>query len=554
LDAHELKTLFGCTLHFEAQFNCFANAFGDLIQRPRLGMTAGKLRDRGDIICFLVALNNNIELALQQSVLDFYCRPPALPEIVDSTFMSCTHRQSWQRATNMGKAGARRACGVCIPRRTCKKMVATRCGATMPSKSDQQEPVVATLSADSGDGEAAAIRRQLDRVLASPHLCQSKRCQVLLRYVVEACLEGCREKLKERCIGFEVFRRDADYDTSRDSVVRTTAAEVRKRLAQYYLETGHEHEIRIVLPHGSYSPEFRMPPSLSLAAAPAPLPSTPARGRRFKRVLPLAVAVAAAGAAAAVYAGLRPTELDLFWKPLLQDRSEAVICIEQPLRIFRFVGPRKDELNDKMVGAPLTPPASGDVRESTPVKLADLEPIGGAYFTYGDLMATARLSELLARKSKPFQVFGDRLTSFRDLRGRPAILLGQFNNQWTLGLTSGLRYYLNKNAAGNRYEVRDRQNPEKTVASVPMDHRSEEYAIISRIFDVQTEKTVIALIGTSFLGTLSGSEFLTRPAYMQEAFRHAPSNWYRKNIQVVIVAAMVGGAPGPPRVIATHFW
>src|SRR5262249_20880119 len=54
--------------------------------------------------------------------------------------------------------------------------------------------------------------------------------------VVEAYLEGSLDKVKERAIGREVFHRDPNYDTNQDSVVRTTAADLRKRLAQYYLE------------------------------------------------------------------------------------------------------------------------------------------------------------------------------------------------------------------------------------------------------------------------------------------------------------------------------
>ena len=41
---------------------------------------------------------------------------------------------------------------------------------------------------------------------------------------------------------------------------------------------------------------------------------------------------------------------------------------------------------------------------------------------------------------------------------------------------------------------------------------------------------------------------------MQEAFHAAPSGWARKNIQVVIKSAMVGGVPGPPKVVTTYFW
>ena len=55
-------------------------------------------------------------------------------------------------------------------------------------------------------------------------------------------------------------------------------------------------------------------------------------------------------------------------------------------------------------------------------------------------MAAAKLSELLARKGKSCEVLGDQLTPYHDLRGRPDILIGQFNSRWTTGLTSGLRY------------------------------------------------------------------------------------------------------------------
>jgi len=405
--------------------------------------------------------------------------------------------------------------------------------------------------------DAVAIRLQLDRLLASPHICHSKRCQSLLKYVVEAYLSGAMDRVKERIIGFEVFERDADYDTNQDSVVRTTAAEVRKRLAQYYLEPGHENEIRLDLPAGAYIPEFRVPaatiePESGIAPfAPGPRP----RWLVLSKLLPAPILlIALAVAAAWLYPRFSQTDLDRFWAPLLDDRSDAVICIEQPLRIFRFSGPRIDDLNTKIVGSGDTPAALESERESITVKLSEIEPSGDRYFTAGDLMATSRLSELLARKGKTFQVLGDRLTSYHDLRGRPAILLGQFNNRWTIGLTSGLRYYFDKNLTSQTYELRDRQHPDKVVASVPKPSRLEEYAIVSRIFDPSTEKTVIAIVGMTFNGTLAGGDFLTQPAYMAEAFRGAPSGWARKNIQVVIKSAMVDGLPGPPKVVTTYFW
>jgi hypothetical protein len=108
---------------------------------------------------------------------------------------------------------------------------------------------------------------QLERILESPHFRTTKRCSQFLRYVVEHASSDPAE-LKERTIGIEVFHRGSNYDTHQDPVVRVTAGEVRKRLAQYYLEPGHEAELRITLPPGCYVPELHAPPQAHEVVAP----------------------------------------------------------------------------------------------------------------------------------------------------------------------------------------------------------------------------------------------------------------------------------------------
>ncbi len=93
-----------------------------------------------------------------------------------------------------------------------------------------------------------AAREQLERLLASPHFASSPRCQMLLRYVVEQTIRGNAESLKERNLGIEVFKRDVDYDTNANPVVRVAASEVRKKLAQYYFESDSQWQIRIEIP------------------------------------------------------------------------------------------------------------------------------------------------------------------------------------------------------------------------------------------------------------------------------------------------------------------
>jgi hypothetical protein len=84
------------------------------------------------------------------------------------------------------------------------------------------------------EADRKTIYVQLERMLESPLFRNSKRYPVLLRYLVEQSLEGNRDLLKERLLGVTVFHRPADYDTSEDTIVRLTAGEVRKRIAQYY--------------------------------------------------------------------------------------------------------------------------------------------------------------------------------------------------------------------------------------------------------------------------------------------------------------------------------
>ena len=114
---------------------------------------------------------------------------------------------------------------------------------------------------------AALVREQLRRLVSHPLFTNSKRYPVLLTYTVEQTLLGNAGDLKERTIGVEAFGREPSYDVNLDPVVRTTAAEVRKRLIQYYYSPDHAEQLVIELPLGSYVPSFREPPHYSSASA-----------------------------------------------------------------------------------------------------------------------------------------------------------------------------------------------------------------------------------------------------------------------------------------------
>src|SRR6185437_758031 len=123
------------------------------------------------------------------------------------------------------------------------------------------EPMAAATNS-----EAQAVRRQLERALASANFVRSERQSRFLRFVVERHLEGRDDELKESVIAMEVFG-NRDYDPKQDSIVRTQAGRLRARLAEYYGGPGSGDPVIFELPKGGYVPVFRQ-----AEAAPGPAP------------------------------------------------------------------------------------------------------------------------------------------------------------------------------------------------------------------------------------------------------------------------------------------
>jgi TolB-like protein len=145
----------------------------------------------------------------------------------------------------------------------------------------------------SAENHVESLRRQLQRVLASPGFARSERLSRLLRFVVERHLEGRDTELKESLIAIEVFGRQPDYDPKLDSIVRSEAARLRSRLIEYYAGEGSRDPVVIELPKGGYTPRFRQPQT-----APARDGARKSRSRRVWLLAALAglvVALTAAG-------------------------------------------------------------------------------------------------------------------------------------------------------------------------------------------------------------------------------------------------------------------
>jgi len=411
---------------------------------------------------------------------------------------------------------------------------------------------------------AAAIREQLELLVQDTAFRSSKRSVQFLRYVVEQTLEGAGDQIKERTIGVEVFGRDPSYDTNMDHVVRTAAIELRKRLAIYYGDERHKSELRMSLVPGSYKPRFSLSNHASavvsdLDAVPGHVPyAVPVPAEHVGPVLlatPIAqvvskrrraVYVGASVCLLAVCAFLgyswlhRPTAQDLFWKPVLETPGFVLL-------------------------------AAGDVPNGPPTAAADAGEQGGSLpivhktssptIPFADAMTMARVSGILESHGKKVVIRQEGASSFSDLREGPVVLIGAFNNEWSLRLTRKLRYSLALDPAQHLIYIKDAKNPSGRNWSwrtdQPTDHQGaaggpalQDYALISRVWNSETGHAVIIIGGLYTYGTEASGEFLTDAQMMEAISKEAALRDSHSTLQIVLGATVTDGTAGPPQVLA----
>ncbi len=105
---------------------------------------------------------------------------------------------------------------------------------------------------------SAEIRQQVARIIASPQFNRSNRLARFLQFIVESALSGDSNSPKEWVIGAEVYGRGENFDPRLDSIVRTEARRLRRKLAEYYESEGRDDALVIELATGSYDPVFRI--------------------------------------------------------------------------------------------------------------------------------------------------------------------------------------------------------------------------------------------------------------------------------------------------------
>ena len=430
--------------------------------------------------------------------------------------------------------------------------------------------------------DPASISHALDQVLLSPPFRNTLQCQNLLRYIVKHTLAGEDHLLRERVIGFEVFGRRPDYEPGEDPVVRLRAAEVRKRLAQFYQSSVEAPKVHIDIPSGSYRAAFRWRDSshplpheaeTSLATHPVeaePHPAShtpdlhrgamvapeifPAVARKRVRLTYAVIAVALLAAAVLVVSmsidGAQASRFREFWSPWTNSPKAVIIAIGSNA-VYRL----SDSMNDQYArdhnlethGEEFFVPLTPDVT----LKGSDLQPAENSFVALGDVAAVSSMVANLTRLKQSFQERFPNDISFAELRNSPSVLVGGFNNAMTLELTKNMRFVLRA-----RNEIDDMQNPNRRWllhASVDS-HDTEDYAIITRLIQRPGDAPILSVAGMGQYGTLAAADFVCNPAAISEMARSLPKDWASRNLQLILHVKVVDFKPAATEVVAEHSW
>jgi hypothetical protein len=169
----------------------------------------------------------------------------------------------------------------------------------------------------------------------------------------------------------------------------------------------------------------------------------------------------------------------------------------------------------------------------------------------GDITADLKIAALMNTYNRNLILRAGSGLPFVDLKGSPAVLIGAYDNYWTIDLAQGLPFYFDR---GIRIRERGGQHRFWSTSAGPDTAITEDYAVIFRVLDSKTGGPVIAISGLTTCGTQAAAEFATDPVQLRKLASVPRDALERKNLEFVLRASLVNCTPTSVDIVAQQVW
>jgi hypothetical protein len=239
-----------------------------------------------------------------------------------------------------------------------------------------------------------------------------------------------------------------------------------------------------------------------------------------------------------------------FWAPLTHSNQPVLLYVGANA-VYRFTPEYLDQYKKDHQLKENGPEFFVDLPKGGTVRADDLLPSRDTFVSVAELAASAQVISLMDEWKKPYNLRLAADLSVGDIRNVPAILIGGFNNTWTLETTNDLPYSFHDGV-----RIENRKDPSHSWVSKARNTEitTEDYALISRLLRSNTGGPVLTIGGIGSFGTQAAAEFVANPDKMNDLLKNAPPGWEGKNMQAVLRIKVVQFTPVAVDVVATTYW
>jgi hypothetical protein len=387
------------------------------------------------------------------------------------------------------------------------------------------------------------------RIVESPYLIGSARLRDFLLHVTACAIREAPEEATEQQIGIQVFQRPPGFNSSEDSIVRSQARLLRRKLAAYFKAEGASEPLIIEIPKGHYLPVFLPSQRVGFDRESsdedaeeineAPV-SGLAGGKKAASQLGW-VTLAGLGLAMmfclCLSVALRWQKQVAIVKPVKQLWAPFLVG-DPPLVIYSnalFVGDAKNGMRY----------AANDGSDAHSAELVD------SYTGVGELISVHELTRMFDRRGAEFVLKKSPLVTWDEARSRNLIFIGSVAENGSLKLLPSTQDFTLTATADAAGIINHHPRPgEPQVYLRPEHPLTKDYAVIALLPGVQADHKTFVFSGLTTLGTQAAVEYALEPATAAELMRQVGFGNKVHNFEALLEVNIRGGVPLQPQLVS----